>query len=238
MSRLKVVGFALGAIVLLALGVLFAIDGDAVLATMTLAFGAVCAGGALLMRRPSAPEEPVGPGAVTLGDRRLEGLVIPFSSRRVWIGVLMCAGFVVMGVAIALHGSVLIGALTAATFGVMGVLGVFNARRGAGKLVLGDESIAHVAAAGAAILRWEDVERWETYDIRGTPMFGLWGPAETHGMSQLFRGMSGKYGDLVIGHTAVGVDPEWLEDLIVRCIEDPAARREVAAGRVPAHPSG
>ena len=58
-----------------------------------------------------------------------------------------------------------------------------QAFRGTGRLVLGEHSIAHVAAMGAVV-------------------------------------------------------PDWLERVSRGCVEDPALRREVAAGRGPAHPSG
>ena len=173
-----------------------------------------------------------------LGDRRFDGLVLRFSRGRAWLALAGALVFVALGVWIMLEEAFLTGLLVVVTFGVFALLGIVNLARGTGRLVLGEETIAHLAAGGAVIMRWDDVTDVEEYDIRGTTFLGLHGPAEAHGMSLLFAGLGTRYGDLAIAPSAVGVDGDWLERTIRRCIEDPAARREVAAGRFPAHPSG
>jgi hypothetical protein len=229
---------AAGGIVLLALGVWMAVEGDVVLAVGTLAFGVACLAAVPVMRPARRAEEPLVVGEVPLGEQPLRGLVIRFSEQRARFAVAGLAAFTVLGVTLLLDGATLTGILVTATFAVLTLIGLVQVVRGTGRLVLGEESIAHVGRASAVVLAWDAVTDIEQTDVRGTPFLSLYGAAERYGVSQMFGGRFRSYGDLPIPLAATGVDDAWLERVIRGCVEDPALRREVAAGRGPAHPSG
>ena len=204
MATLKFAGFLLFGVLCFGAGVFALMQGDLGALGM-FGFGVVCVAGAFMAREPKAPEEPLVHGSVTSHGRTFTGLIITFSRRRAVLVELIGIGFVATGIWIAIDRSLVTGIVVTALFGAMTLIGLVSLVRGAGRLVLTEDEIAHVAAGGFAAVRWADVEHVTRHDIRGTEFLQL----ETPGGAEL----SG-----------------WVEELFVRCVEEPAERRRVATG--------
>jgi hypothetical protein len=170
-------------------------------------------------------------GSVSSHGRTFTGLIVPFSRLRMALAVAAAAGFVAVGVWIVSEHT-LAGIATISTFSVLGLAGIVALVKGVGALVLTEDEIAHVAAGGRASVRWDDVIEVERHRLRGTELLRISSASGTElggFLPQLLAAIM-RRDDLEIALGAVGVDSDWLVELIERCVRDPAERARVASG--------
>jgi hypothetical protein len=217
MRRLKTWALAAMGIFCLGLSALALVIPDAPVeqVAMIAPFGvALLATAAAQGYRPAARGALGAPGTIDVGGAPVPALVMGLSRRRRWLSVVGTAAMGVAGIAVALNGRAVLGAVAGALFlGAAVVIGVMTARDRT-SLALSEHGI-HLRAAGAVrTLGWDD----DLTTRRST--VGSWE----------FLSVSGADRELKIPLTSLKADPDAVVALIERLIAEPAARGELAAG--------
>ena len=221
--------FLLGALAL-AGAVVLLLDGYGS-AVVMFGFALACFAGAFLMRPAEVTGATPRIGSLTANGRALTGLIVTYSRRRLVLLILVGVGFLLVGGWMLVEGAVVVGVLLTAAFAILVATTGIALATGTGALVLTEAELVHASGGGRLSVRWDDIIEIERVRRRA-PFIRVRSLTGTEVAPRLARAITLVFRrrDLELPLEGFGVDPEWLEELIRRCAEDPRERRRVASG--------